>query len=290
MGVTQLKASLQALNKKIDCYNQYVSTMKTSLQTLSFIPEDLRRLMREEEISRARVLAEDRYYEFAVKEKSVNEALQMTLSQRYSQQARNAKSTRDNFDANGYWPWRANYDRQQTPQMTTNPKFTVPSPDQIKGNELGVVGGWRFAAWEHGWEHEDIDRVADAALRAGGHRRVAPEGEISTLGWRLHLARAHEIVYLAPTGGTAHSEVHERYQRVLTDPDAFEIVGGQLDLRPATRELVLLDAPSTPLCRPDCAGLCPYCGGNRNEVACDCTPPPVSHWADLGRAEHSEGG
>ncbi|WMW80907.1 M56 family metallopeptidase [Undibacterium cyanobacteriorum] len=122
MGVTQLKTSLQALNKKIDCYNQYVSTMKTSLQTLSFIPEDLRRLMREEEIGRARALAEDRYYEFAVKEKSVNEALQMTLSQRYAQQARNAESTRDNFDANGYWPWRANYDRQQTPQMTTNPK------------------------------------------------------------------------------------------------------------------------------------------------------------------------
>ena len=95
---------------------------------------------------------------------------------------------------------------------------------------------------------------------------------------------------LESTSGEAVSEVHELYQRTLTDPDAFEIVGGQLDLRPATRELVLLDAPSTPLCRPDCAGLCPYCGGNRNEVACDCTPPPVSHWADLGRAEHSEGG
>ena len=87
---------------------------------------------------------------------------------------------------------------------------------------------------------------------------------------------------LTPTGGTAHSEVHERYQRVLTDPDAFEIVGDQLDLRPLVRELVLLDAPATPVCRPDCAGLCPTCGVNRNETACSCAAPPADHrWSAL---------
>ncbi|MFZ9628371.1 MAG: YceD family protein [Ilumatobacteraceae bacterium] len=87
---------------------------------------------------------------------------------------------------------------------------------------------------------------------------------------------------LAPTGGVTHSEVHELYQRVVTDPDAFEIVGEQLDLRPVVRELVLLDAPATPLCRPDCAGLCPSCGINRNEGGCDCTPAPADdRWSAL---------
>ena len=57
---------------------------------------------------------------------------------------------------------------------------------------------------------------------------------------------------------------HELYQQVVTDPDAFEIVGDQLDLAPMVREVVLLDAPATPLCRPDCAGLCPTCGIDRN--------------------------
>ena len=65
---------------------------------------------------------------------------------------------------------------------------------------------------------------------------------------------------LADTAGVSVSEVHELYQRTLTDPDAFEIIGDQLDLKPIARELVLLDAPSTPLCTPDCKGLCPEIG------------------------------
>ena len=42
--------------------------------------------------------------------------------------------------------------------------------------------------------------------------------------------------------------------------------GDQLDLEPMVREAVLLELPLAPLCRPDCAGLCPECGANRNEV------------------------
>ena len=32
----------------------------------------------------------------------------------------------------------------------------------------------------------------------------------------------------------------------------------------------LLAVPISPLCREDCAGLCPVCGGNRNQVPCTC--------------------
>jgi uncharacterized protein len=38
-----------------------------------------------------------------------------------------------------------------------------------------------------------------------------------------------------------------------------------------------LALPMKPLCRDDCRGLCPVCGGNRNLVACACaqrTPDP----------------
>ncbi|MDO8391244.1 MAG: DUF177 domain-containing protein [Actinomycetota bacterium] len=79
---------------------------------------------------------------------------------------------------------------------------------------------------------------------------------------------------LADTGGVLECEVHELYQRTLTDPDAFELEGDQLDLQPLVRELVLLDTPATPLCRPDCAGLCPTCGVNRNETPCKCVVLP----------------
>lgn len=87
---------------------------------------------------------------------------------------------------------------------------------------------------------------------------------------------------LLDTGGVQISEVHELYQRVVTDPEAFELNGDQLDLRDAVRELVLLDAPSTPLCRPDCAGLCLTCGANLNEGACGCTAAPTDlRWSAL---------
>ncbi len=36
------------------------------------------------------------------------------------------------------------------------------------------------------------------------------------------------------------------------------------------REMILLEIPSHALCRPDCRGLCPRCGENRNTGACRC--------------------
>ena len=40
---------------------------------------------------------------------------------------------------------------------------------------------------------------------------------------------------LADTSGVVHSDVHELYQRVITDPDAFELEGDLLDLQPVVR-------------------------------------------------------
>lgn len=71
--------------------------------------------------------------------------------------------------------------------------------------------------------------------------------------------------------GLVHAEVHELYQHVVTDPDAFELVGDQLDLAPMVGEVVVLDAPASPLCRPDCKGLCPTCGIDRNTESCTCS-------------------
>ncbi|MEY2415563.1 MAG: hypothetical protein QOH53_897 [Ilumatobacteraceae bacterium] len=75
---------------------------------------------------------------------------------------------------------------------------------------------------------------------------------------------------LSPAGGDVACEVHELYQHVVVDPDAFEIVGDQIDLARMIRENVLLDAPIAPLCRPECAGLCPTCGIDLNTESCDC--------------------
>jgi uncharacterized protein len=42
------------------------------------------------------------------------------------------------------------------------------------------------------------------------------------------------------------------------------------------REQFYLALPMKPLCRPDCQGLCPVCGKNRNVETCACQ----SEWVD----------
>jgi uncharacterized protein len=43
---------------------------------------------------------------------------------------------------------------------------------------------------------------------------------------------------------------------------------GKIDLAPIVRDEMLLAIPIKPLCQPDCKGLCPICGENRNETLC----------------------
>ncbi len=45
---------------------------------------------------------------------------------------------------------------------------------------------------------------------------------------------------------------------------------GVIDLGPPIRDEILLAVPMTATCRPDCAGICPVCGRNRNLTPCDC--------------------
>jgi uncharacterized protein len=43
-----------------------------------------------------------------------------------------------------------------------------------------------------------------------------------------------------------------------------------LSLEDVLREQVLLSLPVRTLCKPDCKGLCPHCGANRNSQPCSC--------------------
>ena len=45
---------------------------------------------------------------------------------------------------------------------------------------------------------------------------------------------------------------------------------GRVDLREVVREQIYLNLPLKPICRADCAGLCPTCGADRNRIECAC--------------------
>lgn len=55
-----------------------------------------------------------------------------------------------------------------------------------------------------------------------------------------------------------------------------------LALEDVLREQVLLSLPARSLCQPDCKGLCPRCGQNRNEAVCSCEEGPADpRWEAL---------
>ena len=59
-------------------------------------------------------------------------------------------------------------------------------------------------------------------------------------------------------------------------------LGDSLSLEDVLREQVLLSLPVKTLCKPDCKGLCPRCGENRNIQPCSCDVGPSDpRWAAL---------
>ena len=54
-----------------------------------------------------------------------------------------------------------------------------------------------------------------------------------------------------------------------------------LDPEPMVRDAVVLNMPFSPLCRPDCLGLCERCGGDRNVGECTCGPDVDPRWSAL---------
>jgi uncharacterized protein len=67
------------------------------------------------------------------------------------------------------------------------------------------------------------------------------------------------------------------------DPGSFKIDDHHiLDLNEAIRQNALLAIPMKPLCRKDCAGLCPECGKDLNKEQCDCQRHEIDpRWAKL---------
>jgi uncharacterized protein len=64
--------------------------------------------------------------------------------------------------------------------------------------------------------------------------------------------------------------------------------GAGLELADILREQVLLQLPMQRVCAEECKGICPVCGGNRNETACDCHTENIDdRWGALRKLSNS---
>ncbi len=85
-----------------------------------------------------------------------------------------------------------------------------------------------------------------------------------TLGFEDHVAGCFAP---RPEGGAG-------VELTADDLDVTFYDGGEIDLGAFLRAETLLDVPMKPLCRANCQGLCPVCGGDRNVTACACQGQP----------------
>lgn len=121
---------------------------------------------------------------------------------------------------------------------------------------------------------------------------VHMEGTVSNNLGVLHLAGRIETLYttccvrcLKPLEIPLMAET----DTILTDDPAaeedetlFVLTEDRIDPADILVPALLLQVQMTYLCRPDCKGICPRCGANRNEHPCDCeTKPTDSRWDAL---------
>ena len=80
---------------------------------------------------------------------------------------------------------------------------------------------------------------------------------------------------LEPAGGHLRVEFRELFEAAPREGESYRLGHDSVDLEPLVREVVTLDLPLAPLCRPDCRGLCPACGADLNVAECSCRPEPA---------------
>lgn len=92
----------------------------------------------------------------------------------------------------------------------------------------------------------------------------------------------------------AEFDLYYRPAKDVPEADEVKIDAGEaeigfyedgLELEDILREQVLLALPMQRVCSEACKGICPGCGKNRNETACDCKPEVGDRWAALRNLE-----
>ena len=93
----------------------------------------------------------------------------------------------------------------------------------------------------------------------------------------LPMANEFKVEYVTP------DVYHADQGTELIDDDlSLSIFDGEVvDIDELVREQLLLALPTQVLCREDCKGLCPVCGGDRNSTECTCQEAEVDRWAGL---------
>ncbi len=146
----------------------------------------------------------------------------------------------------------------------------VSELDQLD-EDFDVVGPFQGTA-RFLWTNDHI------MVRVSGHARVAMQCSRCLEPFEQEVSVQIEEAFI-PTVDMASGLLIDR-----DETDAAVLIDERhiLDLSEILRQSILLALPLTPVCSPDCKGLCPHCGANLNNETCTCTVEAVDpRWSAL---------
>ncbi len=152
----------------------------------------------------------------------------------------------------------------------------VPAPEQLGLDMIGVPEGAPLVLTVR------LESVTEGVLATGTVTgEVVGECGRCLNGFRDALAVDFVELFAYPDSITEET----------TDPDEIpRLESDRLDLEPVVRDAVVLSLPLTPLCSPDCAGLCPECGERLDDLPADHSHEQLDpRWAALAERFGTDG-
>jgi uncharacterized protein len=144
-------------------------------------------------------------------------------------------------------------------------------------------------AVDYGGEAEQMGDLATSGSAEVIHERRGPKDVVADIRLRGRFAGSFQVPCarcIEPVEIPVSAEFDLIFRPLDADTDVPErsitsseteigyYQGGSLLLEDVLREQVLLSLPVRTLCKPDCKGLCPHCGANRNLQPCSCEQGP----------------
>src|SRR5687768_10991164 len=123
-------------------------------------------------------------------------------------------------------------------------------------------------------------RLAGAEVFVNGHIETRAEVECDRCLNKIELPVSADFDLQYITGAEYESSAAAELTEDVMSVSVFD--GEAIDVDEIVKEQILLAVPTRTLCRPDCKGICPDCGIDKNTGDCECGTEEIDpRWAAL---------
>ncbi|OPY80240.1 MAG: hypothetical protein A4E65_01535 [Syntrophorhabdus sp. PtaU1.Bin153] len=130
---------------------------------------------------------------------------------------------------------------------------------ELEGNHVALTSAVGFEL--------KVRKVGDRLRIEGPIRCVLTVTCVRCLDEFFYSMDTYLDIELAPSASAPEAT---EFELRSDDLDVYYYEGDEIEIDPFVYDEVLLNVPTRPLCREDCAGLCQTCGKNMNYETCSC--------------------